>query len=69
MNCTFYSSYLNECVVLKDCECENCSFRKTENEFSESRKRAADRLNDKGLVPYKKFVGGVQIVTVKKIFK
>lgn len=70
MNCVFFSEYLNECVALKvcdlkDCEGTKCAFYKTEEEYDESMKRAADRLDSKGLKPYKKTVGGVQIMSVK----
>ncbi len=74
MSCVFFSGYLNECVALKvcdlkDCEGANCAFYKTKKEYSESRKRAADRLYSMGLVPYKKNVDGVQIMSVKKFSK
>lgn len=56
----------NECAVLTVCNCDKCSFFKTEEEYMEGRKRAADRLYNMRLTPCKKHVNGVWIMTTEK---
>ncbi len=66
-DCVFADDKSNKCAALRVRECENCKFYKTEKEYDESRKRAEYRLFGKRPVPYKKYVGDVLIMTVKKI--
>ena len=63
--CTFkYSDSV--CKILKICNCTNCRFRKTEEEYAEGIANANKRLKDKGLVQYKKTVDGIQIMSTRK---
>ena len=71
MMCVFFAGYsfrkLN-CSILLECNCLNCKFGKTKEEFDNSRNNAEQILFSKGLKRVTKLrADGSQYVTVEKI--